>query len=116
MEVSSRTKRPVNRSERLTVPAPTRPPKATPLAAFSGRSTRRESARSGAGAALDGAVGTIGIDVERASRALHHFARDHDLLDAFQARQIEHGLEKDAFEDRPEAARARAGGGRVGEG
>src|SRR6267142_2633798 len=63
-------------------------------------------ARSGAGAGLDGAVGTIGVDVERASRALDHFARDHDLFDAFQPRQIEHGLEQDAFEDRTQATRA----------
>src|SRR5216684_1536224 len=61
---------------------------------------------SGAGAAFDGAVGTIGVDIERASRSLHHFARDHDLFDAFQARQIEHGLQQDAFENRAQAARA----------
>src|SRR5712664_3587412 len=61
-------------------------------------------ARSGAGAGLDGAVGTIGVDVERASRALDHFARDHDLFDAFQPRQIEHGFEQDAFENGTQAA------------
>src|SRR5216683_2531257 len=61
---------------------------------------------SGAGAAFDGAVGTIGVDIERASRSLHHFARDHDLFDAFQARQIEHGLQQDALENRAQAARA----------
>src|SRR5476649_2511035 len=61
---------------------------------------------SGAGAALHRAVGTIRVDVERARGSLDHFARDHDFLDAFQARQIEHGLEQDAFEDRTQAPRA----------
>src|SRR5580700_8354439 len=62
--------------------------------------------RSGAGAAFDGAIGTVGVDVERPSRALHHFARDHDLFDAFQTRKIEHRLKQDAFEDRAQAPRA----------
>jgi hypothetical protein len=35
----------------------------------------------------------VGIDVERPRDALDHFFRDHDLLDAFEARQVEHGVE-----------------------
>src|SRR5260370_42627828 len=62
--------------------------------------------RSGAGAALDGAVGTVGVDVERASRALYYFARDHDLFDAFETWKIEHGLQEDAFENGAQAAPA----------
>src|SRR5262249_22557267 len=56
--------------------------------------------------ALHRAIGTIGVDVERTRRAFDDLARDHDLLHALQARKIEHGLEQDAFEDRPQAARA----------
>src|SRR5258708_39164103 len=51
-------------------------------------------------------IGTIGVDVERTSSALDHLARDHDFLDALETRQIEHGLEQDAFEDRTQATRA----------
>src|SRR5262249_16929921 len=54
--------------------------------------------RSGAGV-LDGAVGAVRIDVERARRAFHDLAGDHDLFHAFQARQIEHGLQQDGLED-----------------
>src|SRR5262249_41877168 len=32
--------------------------------------------------------------------------RDHDLLDTFQAREVEHGVEQDTFHDRAQAARA----------
>src|SRR5437667_3310861 len=62
--------------------------------------------RSGAGRSFDRAVGTVRIDVERTRGSLDHFARDHDLFDAFQARKIEHGLEQDALEDRAQAPRA----------
>src|ERR1700736_5411915 len=77
-----------------------------PAAVFFEYSIRRQLNRSGAGAAFDGAVGTIGVDIERASRSLDHFARDHDLFNAFQARKIEHCLEQDAFENRAQAPRA----------
>src|SRR5882672_6553933 len=106
MGVSSRWKRPVKWAERLQTPSQQRPREElrsrlgwTHLRSWSG-------ARSGAGAAFDGAVGTIGIDVERPSGSLDHFARDHDLFDAFQARKIEHGLEQDAFENRAQSTRA----------
>src|ERR1700688_3050873 len=71
-----------------------------------GTQSAQKRARSGAGAALNRAIGTIGVDVERTGRSLDHFARDHDLFDAFQARKIEHGLKQDAFENRAQAARA----------
>src|SRR3954464_15985118 len=61
---------------------------------------------SGAGAAFDGPVRTVRVDVERAGGSLDHFARDHDLFDAFQTRKVEHGLEQDAFEDRTQSAPA----------
>src|SRR5258705_626408 len=67
---------------------------------------RYGEARSGAGAALDGPVRAVRIDVERTGGSLDHFARDHDLFNAFQARKIEHGLEQDAFENRTQSARA----------
>src|SRR6266852_5634378 len=84
---------------------PSRPPKGSAAVSL-GYSIRSWPARSGAGAGFDGAVGTIGVDVEWTSGTLDHFARDHDLFDAFQARQIEHGFEQDAFENRTQAARA----------
>src|SRR5690349_5582708 len=58
------------------------------------------------GADLHRAIGTIRIDVERTRRALDDFARDHDFFHAFKARKVEHGLEQDAFEYRPQAAGA----------
>ncbi len=64
------------------------------------------AARSGAGAALHCAIGTIGIDVERAGGGFDHIARNHHFLDTFQAGQIEHGFEQDALHDRAQAARA----------
>src|SRR5689334_3613407 len=73
---------------------------------FLGQKVSRNQRGSGAGAALDGAVGTVRIDVERTGGSIDHFARDHDLFDAFQTRKVEHGLEQDAFEDRTQAPRA----------
>ena len=62
---------------------------------------------SGAGAAgLGRPVAAVGIDVERPGGSLDDLLGDHDLLDPFQARQIEHGVEQDAFHDRAQAARA----------
>jgi hypothetical protein len=43
-------------------------------------------------------IGAIGVDVERTRRPLRRFARDHDLLDAFEAREVEHGLEQNALQ------------------
>src|SRR5580704_49360 len=69
--------------------------------------TRRGSATSGARpAGIAGAVRPVGIDVERPGAALDDLARDHDLFDAFQARQVEHGVEQDHLHDRAQAARA----------
>src|SRR2546425_2683712 len=51
-------------------------------------------------------AGPSAVDVERPRGALDDLFRDHDFLDAFQARQIEHGVEQDTFHDRAQAARA----------
>src|SRR5262245_30806396 len=45
-------------------------------------------------------AGAVGIDVERPRGTLDDLFRDHDLLDAFEARQVEHGVEQDTFHDR----------------
>src|SRR5882724_2882302 len=50
-------------------------------------------------------VGASGVDIERPCGALNNFPGDHDLLDAFEARQVEHGVEQDALHDRAQAAR-----------
>src|SRR6478609_3242094 len=97
---------PSNGAKLTEMPSHLRPPE-TPAAvtfAIPGRSPAQ--APSGAGAALDGAVGTVRVDVQRTGGSLDHFARDHHLLDAFQARKVEHGLEQDALEDRTQAPRA----------
>src|SRR6202043_3665226 len=91
MGVSSHEKGPPIGAKRGGEPAPTRPPNGS-AADTNAILFRQPQRRSGAGAAFDGAIGTVGVDVERASRALHHFARNHDLFDAFQTREIEHGL------------------------
>ena len=57
------------------------------------------------GAAFHRALEAIGVDVERLRRSFHNFARDRDFLDTLEARELEHGLEQDALEDRPQAAR-----------
>src|SRR6266853_833504 len=98
-------KGPRNAAERVGMTTQLRPPKSSAAVSF-GYLNRSWPARSGACAGFDGAVGTIGVDIERAGGTLDHFARDHDLFDAFQARQIEHGFEQDAFENRTQAARA----------
>ena len=38
-------------------------------------------------------VGAVGIDIERLRGTLDDLFRDHDLLDTFQAREVEHGVE-----------------------
>src|SRR5262245_37760918 len=58
---------------------------------------------SGAGA---GVAGAVGIDVKRTRRPLDHLTRDHHLLDAFEAGEIEHGVEQDALHDGTQPARA----------
>src|SRR6516165_1843635 len=50
--------------------------------------------------------GASSVDVKRLCGALHNFPGDHHLLDAFHARQIEHGVEQDTFHDRAQAPRA----------
>src|SRR5262245_66618669 len=45
-------------------------------------------------------VGTVRIDVQRTCSSLDHLARDDDFLDAFQAREVEHGLDQAALQDR----------------
>ena len=52
------------------------------------------------------AVRAVRVDVERPRGAFDDFLRDHDLLDAFEARQVEHGVEQDALHDRAQPARA----------
>jgi hypothetical protein len=44
-------------------------------------------------------AGASSIDVERLCGALHDFPRDHHVLDAFEARKIEHGVEQNALHD-----------------
>src|SRR6202051_1026839 len=83
----------------------TRPPKGS-ADVFIAYAVRRRLIRSGAGASFHGAIGTVGVDVERASRTLHHFARDNDLFDPFQTWKIEHGVKQNAFENGARAARA----------
>src|SRR6516165_4499674 len=56
-------------------------------------------------ARVAGPVGAVGVDVERPRGTLDDLFRDHDLLDAFEARQVEHGVEQDTFHDRAQAAR-----------
>src|SRR5262245_24794460 len=63
-----------------------------------------ESARHGA--SFHRAVGAVRVDVERTRGSLDHLARDDDFLDAFQAREVEHGLEQNALQDRTQASRA----------
>ena len=45
-------------------------------------------------------VGSVGIDVERPRGTLNDLFRDHHLLDAFEARQVEHSVEQEPFHDR----------------
>jgi hypothetical protein len=40
-------------------------------------------------------VGPVGIDVERPRGTLDDLFRDHHLLDAFEARQVEHSVEQE---------------------
>jgi hypothetical protein len=40
------------------------------------------------------ATGASGVHVERSRGALDDLPRDHDLLDAFETRQVEHGLKE----------------------
>src|SRR5262249_33653875 len=61
---------------------------------------------SGSGCGRAGVARAIGVDVERTGGVLDHFLRDHDLLDAFEARQIEHGVQQYALHDRAQSARA----------
>jgi hypothetical protein len=44
-------------------------------------------------------AGASSVDVERLCGALHDFPGDYDLLDAFEARQVEHGVEQNALHD-----------------
>src|ERR1700728_2664049 len=54
------------------------------------------------------ALGSLSIDVERASLAFDDLRTDDDLFDAIEARQFKHCVKQDAFHDRTEAAGARA--------
>src|SRR4051794_32902245 len=53
-----------------------------------------------------GGAGASSVDIERPRGALHNFPRDHHLLDTFEARQLEHGVEQDALHDRAQPPRA----------
>src|SRR6516225_5057505 len=50
-------------------------------------------------------AGTIDVYVERSCGARHDLRGDHHFLDAFEARQVEHGVEQDAFHDRTQPTR-----------
>jgi Transcriptional regulatory protein, C terminal len=43
--------------------------------------------------------------MQRRRSTIHDLLRDHDFLDAFEARQVEHGVEQNAFHDGAQAAR-----------
>src|SRR5271155_518821 len=43
-------------------------------------------------AGLAGAIGPVGVNIERPRSAFDDLSRDHDLLDAFEARQVEHSI------------------------
>src|ERR1700684_188965 len=101
MGVSSHRKPLSHRAKRGVQANPKRPPKGSAADAKYAIYNRL-----GAGAALHGAVGTVGVDVERTRRSFHNFARDHDLFDTFQARKIEHGLEQNALKDGTQTPRA----------
>jgi hypothetical protein len=46
----------------------------------------------------------IGIDMERSCPPFDDLSIDHNLADTDKARQLEHGIEQDRFEDRPQPA------------
>src|SRR5580700_1110358 len=52
-----------------------------------------------------GIADAIGINVEWRRDALDDLLGDHHLLDAVQARQVEHGVEQDGLHQRAQAAR-----------
>ena len=52
-----------------------------------------------------GVAGASSVDVKRRCGALHNFPGDHHLLDAFEARQVEHGVEQDSLHDRAQPPR-----------
>src|ERR1700754_3138470 len=49
----------------------------------------------------------VGVDIERTGRAANHFFRNDDFADAFQRRQVEHGVEQNLLHDRAQAAGTR---------
>src|SRR5690606_13595641 len=64
---------------------------------------RPATPRPGSGA-LAHVLATVGVDRKRLCAALDHLAVDDDLLDAGEAREIEHRLEQDVLHDRAQAA------------
>ena len=46
-----------------------------------------------------------GVRVERSSGAVHDLLRDHDLLDAFEAWQVEHSFKEYSLHDGAQPAR-----------
>src|SRR5205823_9015749 len=72
---------------------------------------RRQSSRPAAAATVRCTVRSIsdaniapaiGVDMERSCPPFDDFSIDHNLADADKARQLEHGVEQDGFEDRPQ--------------
>src|SRR5271169_1552025 len=51
------------------------------------------------------ATGARGVHVEWSCGALHDLLRDHDLLDAFEAWQVEHSVKKYSLHDGAQPAR-----------
>src|ERR1700728_4343459 len=70
-----------------------------------GAGVRRHSGARATGL-TGGTIGSVGVDVEWPGVAFNDLSRDHNLLNAFEARQIEHGVEEDGFHDRAQSARA----------
>ena len=57
--------------------------------------TRPNATWSSSGDRIAGTIRTICVNVQRWRRSLHDLLRDHHFLDAFKARQFEHGIEQD---------------------
>src|SRR5262249_13126707 len=71
------------------------------------RSASGSSGMAGSGAlgSIAHAVGPVGIDIQRPRGALDDLFGDDDLFDAFEARQVEHGVEEDTLHDGAQPAR-----------
>src|ERR1700687_2242985 len=81
-------------------------PWSTGLSTFTSAAKRPSADALRSGARRGRVALAVGIDIERTRPALDHLAANDHLFHAFQARQVEHGVEQDAFHDRTQAAGA----------